>query len=358
MNILKHTLTGPVTISHLVSPDGNMNILLLGDKHVIAPKCGGHPAHNHQDITDIDVWLSKLFDKNESRENNNNPIDFILEAHYLTDNNDEPHPIASAIDSGLPIENYIYKILHRFKDCFTYQKNNCIYRNTRFHSTDIRLYEENERFSMFLTNEGFLHSFIKDITWEDSETEWIKLLNINIVNPLRRLLKLWNTKNIDAIIESLRQTNPLHRENLVEYYLEDYKQSLERVLQIKITNENDNYVENFIDDYCKNVRARLLHACRRPTMRNSHASIVFGGKDRMDGIFQIDMLRMDILTMSTVFNSTLNMKRVIIYAGNVHITNYLDILLKSGFTRVFSSISKIQQMDNFQCHDISYLKWK
>jgi hypothetical protein len=355
MNIANTTLTGPVSISHLVSPDGSMNILLMGDRHNISPMCGGVKVPH--ETTDVDVWLKKRFDRNES-DPDAPPIDFFLEAHYVSEDNDSPHPIVTAVESGTRIDNYIYKIIYRFRDCFSYRKDKCMYKKTRFYSPDVRISDARNEFLMSCTrNEGFLRRAIVEISQEDAEDEMKRLININIVNPLRRRMKIWNTPFINDIIESLRQVPQPYKERLIDYYFENYKGQLEKILRIDITRDNDDEVEKLIDDYCKDVRERLMNAVRKPVGRNVLRTVIFGSTEVLEALAELDMVRMDIFLLSGVFNPTINVQRAIVYTGYLHTKTYLDVLFSMGFKRVFSSESKLEGAGDNQCHDITDLKW-
>lgn len=112
----------------------------LGDKF----KCSSVSSPSRSKYCyDIVYFLENVFEKAEK---SNTVVDLFLEVPYLRSS--EEKIIYKSRDVG-----YLQDVQEHFSDCFSYEKTNCKFKNTRFHYVDIRSttkFFSNEKQSFFV----------------------------------------------------------------------------------------------------------------------------------------------------------------------------------------------------------------
>ena len=191
-------LSGP-TSAHFGEKDGIIYMLFGDDHSNMENLCSDPCTHldlegnvvHHEGCYDIISSLSMIFENNEGTEN---MIDFYLETPYAYKNS-YPEDIKKVCEKNLSNPssnfNFLEKILCSYIDCF-FQKNNkinlCKFKNTRFHSSDIRLrYDyvspKSQTITRFISTllRDFLYNMLKNNTLYEDDFLILDILIKNFI---------------------------------------------------------------------------------------------------------------------------------------------------------------------------------
>ena len=326
-------LKGPVTLSILENKDSK--IVLLGDYHMNEPKC----SEKSECEMELPLYLEQLFMTYDGKES----INFFLEVDFEESMRRRLSNLEILeIKNGKIIKNYINTIAIYFSDCFEKLKHKCKFSNIKFHYSDVR--------------HGVIHTGTADeekVVLKDIYNLHAKLSNKNItqadeIKYYKSSLYLMNKyldknndkkvnfffeyskidkqlKNVDNKIVKILRFMLLESMKDHEDTIKIFQLNLIKVLtymeQIKNTSSNDK--EPFENYPIKNINQAILHM-------GLTLSILF-----------------DIYTLARMLKH--NMKNVIIYAGDLHITNIKKFLIDElDYNEVVHKTSN-QRGKHFQC---------
>ena len=336
-NLNKHKyLSGPVSLYYLKKND--QKIFLFGDEHFSLDFSCGNKYKN----IDFIKFLNSIFLTSDKK------IDFLVEAsyNYIEMKDSKKKKIK------LHQHSYLTKVIDYYvkKGCFLSDKTNCSkeYPHVRFHSVDFRF--------------SYLCNPVRKI----SEIEmYLIVLSIYLDMSMKESFIL---KKLEKVMDKIKYINTYKKlEKQINKGLECIKikkqiNSCEPSIKAKILkykkdamNENSNRYKN---DYDYNMRElHKIYLQKEKSFSYSILSIYV--KTLFSIIISVNCIVMDFYCLARLFrnykdnNDHTMMKNVIIYAGAMHIENYLLFLTKyMGFKLELGT-----QATEKRCLDISKLPY-
>lgn len=307
-------ILGPVSIHILDHKLDGSRIVLLGDIHKIDPKCLGKKQPCG---TIIYNYLDSVFRNYDQKEF----LDFFIEEEF--------DPLfRPEMDFK---QNYLLSLRSYFHNCLQKQKSNCIYpKNIRFHYSDVR--------------QGVIHTSLDEKT-KDVVTQLQKIQELwdnkrGVTNKdirlVETLLTKFKQKDVDwffrfsKIDKQLKHISDKRYEQLFRMYLTD------RMIHLEVLAEMIQERFNEFQSLFKKQK-KLSDNEMRFEFLGIYESII---------AYLVQSL-FDIYTLSRMVR--FNMKRVIIYAGELHIDIMRDFLVEHmGFKQTLVYNSN-KENKNFQC---------
>ena len=320
-------LKGPVTLSILENKDSK--IVLLGDMHIYEPKC----SEDTECEMELPLYLEQLFMTYNGIALPIEPINFFVELDFdqsiRTQRLDlEGVDISKIKHSKKIINDYLETTWIYFSDCLQTLKTKCKFNNIKFHYSD--------------TRRGIIHSETEDkekIVLEDINKFFIKTSKItfkDIIKLYRGLIYLMTQfidKNVEfffnysKINKQLKNVDKKIVEKLQDYLLKDMKTK-----------------QNFMEEWKYYFLDQLNELERLHSITAKDWEDIGVGLDDMMVSFSS---LFDIYTIARMIKH--NMKNVIIYAGDWHVTNIKKFLIDElGYNEVVHKTSN-QRGKHFQC---------
>lgn len=316
-------ILGPVSIHILDRKSDGSRIVLLGDIHIIEPKClGSKQAWG----TFVYKYLDVVFSSYDQKEF----LDFFVEEEF--DPLFRPKTTGTRADliEGKLDHSFLFSTRLFFRDCLQKQKLLCTYpKNIRFHYSDVR--------------QGVIHSSLD----EKSKDVVTQLRNIHElwdekravtnkdVRLIETLLTKFKQKDVDfffkfsKIDKQIKHISDKRYHELFRMYLRGRMDHLEEYTDV---------VQGVFETFQMTFKAKALP---EDELRNEFLGIY------ESIVSYLVQSLFDIYTLARMVR--FQMKRVIIYAGDLHIDIMRDFLLEQmGFNETLSYHSN-KEKKNFQC---------
>jgi hypothetical protein len=314
------------------------HIYVFGDVHKYKKGC-----NQLQKNIRIDEYISQVINYNRDK-----LIDIYLEIPYIQKN--EIRKYSSLIDEG-----YLFNQTNkRFLDCLEVKKNNCKYKNTRFHYIDIRFAK-----LRFYINMQFLYNNVESLAIKfdeicekiEDETLTKKKLNKSIDEIFNILYRLYKKDLFFDYNEAVNLAK-------INKQIKNIKDDNVRLLLDKKLNKlriEFNEVQNIIDFINKTFfdfnNEKFLLKLKED--ENIHFELQNKFSEFNGFLLNFEIHLMDLYLLGRIFRSFKggsDPKFIIIYTGGTHSDNYNKFFGEIGMKSISHSYSEDQ------CVNISKFK--
>ncbi len=278
---------GPIRIVKMESKKYDKKIYLFGDFHKKQSTCDKNPG--------LDVLLKCLL-----KENQDKIFDVFIEFPY------------SKNEKGTITDSYMKNVWNSFDNCNKIKKDKCEYKNLRLHYSDIRHYPYSDYFSIII---------------------WI---NYKLNQTTEQTLENTLTKNSNNITKQLHIRNQL---NLLSKDIEEFKKDNPNLFKENINLDNilrgSRSIKELLSLENKDVKEQLKLFVKNNSKYEIEWKDITNPTELSDNINKLRYLCMivaDVYVIARIFKDSLKTKNVFVYFGDLHISNYINILEKLGFT--------------------------
>lgn len=362
------------SISEHYSEKYNKHIYIFGEKHD-----RDKPCQTRKHSINVDKFIIDTIN-NESKNKN---IDFYLETPYISKTYNKEVKYKSNIQFfNIPnFQNY-------YKDCFQYNKKDCIYKNVRFHYTDIRkpdfvndqifLFELklfirhiirlpiNDQFEILLKHNEEINEYKKLNNIKDFMEYGLKTYSkLKILKNLESVsypeVKILLLKHLEECLSKL-DLNILKWNNIMEIvnYLIKQQEHNKKINEIDIDEDDLDYgsgEENEESDDEDNKIKRSKEQKIFEEYNKYHEKLVLLDET----LTNYNVCFMDVYLISRMFRKFSDSthkkdiyseepKNIIIFVGDTHAENYRKFLKELKFKQIFYI------KDDKNCLNISGLK--
>lgn len=329
-------ISGPTEITRMKSKKYDKDIYLMGDIHRHEPEC-----YKLDDAKKLHLYLDNFFKKTDKRVT----YDFLFETGFH-DRND----VGNMKTYIGEFQNYFRK-----KECFyTIKNNKCHkeYPNIRFHAMDIRFIKYDYKLDKSSDFWKITNIYIDMRNFSNNPK---KKAYLNYIDEIKDFIMIFRYKK-----NAIRAYKSLYDIKLIKSQMDDIPDKKLKNKIIKFYDKKWNILFNklSIANYFFSKNKELSIKIKNNTVTNNDIERYLKNVHIIKYLEQISLLGPDLylsLRLFKEFNdkdkTKQQSKKIIIYAGEAHTKNYLELLNILGFKKIEKSKNHMNS-----CQDISEMK--
>lgn len=328
-------LEGPISLTQQYHSKWDMEIMVMGDWHVVGEGCGG------KNKVDIRHALDRLFQNHNSEQKH--MLDFFLETPFRRKDqtNLEPSPFTSKQGA---IERYFHR-------CFLPDKTSCddVYSNVRFHYADVR--RLHDRVIGLVFDPVYDWQVEQGIVQPLSIAYQLDALRSFLKDVIVPLTKSQTVKQVWTDLKIYKQLNAIQNKTTKTYIQRYFGHRIvglaKRILIMNypalLVSTDPKTQKDFDTKYSQwkvspDMDQIGLQPPKQAFVQPSVSALTFADRVRLQlttDVWSIHQYFMDVYLLARVFRSfkggNSNPKRIVIYAGESHAQLYRVMFRELGF---------------------------